>query len=55
MISTILGYRQVAGFATLVALPTFLLGVVIIILGIIGEYVLRISMKSPHTTGSRGR
>ena len=39
VISTSLGYREVAGFATLVALITFLLGVVIIILGIIGEYV----------------
>jgi dolichol-phosphate mannosyltransferase len=34
--------REVAGFATLVALITFLLGVVMIILGIIGEYVWRI-------------
>ena len=42
VIGTILGYREVAGFATLVALITFLLGVVIIILGIIGEYVWRI-------------
>ena len=42
VISTSLGYREVAGFATLVALITFLLGVVIIILGIIGEYVWRI-------------
>ena len=32
----------VAGFARLVALITFLLGVVIIILGIIGEYLWRI-------------
>jgi polyisoprenyl-phosphate glycosyltransferase len=40
---TIFGYRGgVAGFATLVALITFLLGVVMIILGIIGEYVWRI-------------
>jgi polyisoprenyl-phosphate glycosyltransferase len=42
VIATLLGYREVAGFATLVALITFLLGVVIIILGIIGEYVWRI-------------
>ena len=41
-ISAILGYREVAGFPTLAALITFLLGVVIIILGIIGEYVWRI-------------
>ena len=42
VITTILGYGEVAGFATLVALLTFLLGVVMIILGIIGEYVWRI-------------
>ena len=42
MIPTIFGYRDVAGFPTLVALISFLLGVVIIILGIIGEYVWRI-------------
>jgi dolichol-phosphate mannosyltransferase len=42
VITTIFGYREVAGFATLVALITFLLGVVIIILGIIGEYLWRI-------------
>ncbi len=39
----ILGYRVgVAGFPTLVALITFLLGLVIIILGIMGEYLWRI-------------
>jgi dolichol-phosphate mannosyltransferase len=43
VILTIFGYRGgVAGFATLVALITFLLGVVMMILGIIGEYVWRI-------------
>ena len=40
--SRIVGYREVAGFAALVALITFLLGVVMLILGIIGEYVWRI-------------
>jgi hypothetical protein len=35
-------YREVVGFARLVALTSFLLGVVISILGIIGEYVSRI-------------
>lgn len=40
--SALVGYRPVAGFATLVALISFLLGVVMIILGIIGEYVWRI-------------
>jgi dolichol-phosphate mannosyltransferase len=42
VVSTMLGYREVAGFATLVALISFLLGLVMIILGIIGEYVWRI-------------
>jgi glycosyltransferase involved in cell wall biosynthesis len=42
VITTIMGEREVAGFATLVALLTFLLGVVMITLGIIGEYVWRI-------------
>lgn len=42
VVNTILGYREVAGFATLAALFTFLLGVVILTLGIIGEYVWRI-------------
>lgn len=43
VIQTILGYRAgVAGFPTLVALITFLLGLVIIILGIMGEYLWRI-------------
>jgi dolichol-phosphate mannosyltransferase len=40
--SRIVGYREVAGFAALAALIAFLLGVVMIILGIIGEYVWRI-------------
>lgn len=42
VIPAIFGYREVAGFATLVALICFLLGLVIIILGIIGEYLWRI-------------
>jgi glycosyltransferase involved in cell wall biosynthesis len=42
VIPAIFGYREVPGFATLVALISFLLGMVIIILGIIGEYVWRI-------------
>jgi hypothetical protein len=42
VLATVLGHRDVAGFATLVALIAFLLGLVIIILGIIGEYLSRI-------------
>lgn len=41
-IQALLGHKEVAGFATLVSLITFLLGVIILILGIIGEYVWRI-------------
>lgn len=41
--AAIFGYRgEVAGFPTLAALITFLLGVVIMTLGIIGEYIWRI-------------
>ena len=42
VITTFLGSRDAAGFATVVALISFLVGVVIIILGVIGEYVWRI-------------
>jgi dolichol-phosphate mannosyltransferase len=42
VITAILGYREVAGFPTLAALLAFLLGVVMVLLGIIGEYVWRI-------------
>ena len=43
VIQAALGYRAgVPGFPTLVALVTFLLGLVIIILGIMGEYLWRI-------------
>jgi dolichol-phosphate mannosyltransferase len=41
-VSTLLVERTVPGFATLVALITFLLGQIIIMLGIIGEYLWRI-------------
>ena len=40
--SALLGIRPVPGFASLAALISFLLGLVIIMLGIIGEYVWRI-------------
>ena len=42
VIDTILGQRDVPGFATLAAMISFLLGMVMIMLGIIGEYVWRI-------------
>ena len=41
-VNTLLGRGEVRGFATIVALISFLLGVVIIMLGIIGEYLWRI-------------
>lgn len=42
VINALLGYRDVQGFPTLVALLTFILGLIIIMLGIIGEYLWRI-------------
>lgn len=45
VISTLLGNREVEGFATLVALITFLLGLIIIMLGLIGEYLWRIFVQ----------
>jgi dolichol-phosphate mannosyltransferase len=42
VISAVVGYQDVAGFPTLAALISFLLGVVITILGIVGEYIWRI-------------
>lgn len=40
--NALLGRTEVAGFATLVTLITFLLGTIIVLLGIIGEYIVRI-------------
>lgn len=42
VISSLLGNRPVPGFATIAALICFLLGLVIIMLGVIGEYLLRV-------------
>ncbi len=42
LFNTLTGHGAVAGFATIVALISFLLGMVIIMLGIIGEYLWRI-------------
>ncbi len=41
-IDAVFGIRDVPGFPTLVALISFLLGLIIIMLGIIGEYIWRI-------------
>lgn len=41
-LSALFGGREVPGFTTLAALITFLLGLIIIMLGIIGEYIWRI-------------
>lgn len=45
VINTLLGEREVEGFATLAALITFLLGLIIIMLGLIGEYLWRIFVQ----------
>jgi dolichol-phosphate mannosyltransferase len=42
VVTTLLGQRNVAGFPTLVALITFLLGLMTMILGFVGEYLSRI-------------
>lgn len=41
-VNALFGKQDVAGFPTLVALITFLLGLIIVMLGIIGEYLWRI-------------
>jgi dolichol-phosphate mannosyltransferase len=42
IVAALAGVRDVEGFPTLVALITFLLGLIIIMLGVIGEYLWRI-------------
>ncbi|MBI3607908.1 MAG: glycosyltransferase family 2 protein [Nitrospirae bacterium] len=42
VINAFLGNTDVRGFATIVALMTFLLGLIIVMLGVIGEYLWRI-------------
>jgi len=42
IISSLMGNRPVPGFATITCLICFLLGIVIIMLGVIGEYLLRV-------------
>jgi dolichol-phosphate mannosyltransferase len=41
-IHALIGKQEVPGFPTLAALLAFLLGVVILMLGVIGEYIWRI-------------
>jgi dolichol-phosphate mannosyltransferase len=45
------GGSQVRGYASMVALLTFLLGLVMMMLGIIGEYVWRILDESRNRPG----
>jgi glycosyltransferase involved in cell wall biosynthesis len=45
VLNTLFGTREVQGFATLAALITFLLGLIIIMLGLIGEYLWRIFVQ----------
>jgi polyisoprenyl-phosphate glycosyltransferase len=42
IVTVLTGHREVQGFAALASLISFLLGLVIVMLGIIGEYVWRI-------------
>ena len=42
LMNTLIGRSAVPGFATIVALTSFLLGLVIVMLGVIGEYLWRI-------------
>lgn len=45
-VNTLLGYVQTKGYASTIVLITFLLGLIILMLGIIGEYILRIFYES---------
>ncbi len=48
IISTLFGGIPVRGFATTIALITFLMGLIIIMLGVIGEYLWRIFDETNH-------
>lgn len=52
IIATLLGQREAPGFATIVALVSFLLGLVIIMLGIIAEYLWRIYDETNQRPGA---
>jgi dolichol-phosphate mannosyltransferase len=52
LVNALRGHTDVRGFATIVALMSFLLGLVIVMLGVIGEYLWRIfdeTNKRPET------
>jgi glycosyltransferase involved in cell wall biosynthesis len=52
IVTTLLGRAEVPGFATVVALVSFLLGLVIVMLGIISEYLWRIYDETNHRPGA---
>jgi polyisoprenyl-phosphate glycosyltransferase len=52
LVTTLLGRKEVPGFATIVALVSFLLGLVIVMLGIIGEYLWRVYDETNHRPGA---
>jgi dolichol-phosphate mannosyltransferase len=52
IVTTLFGRSEVPGFATIVALVSFLLGLVIVMLGIIGEYLWRIYDETNQRPGA---
>lgn len=52
IVTTVFGRREMPGFATIVALVSFLLGVVIVMLGIIGEYLWRVYDETNQRPGA---
>jgi dolichol-phosphate mannosyltransferase len=52
VVSTLFGRREIPGFASIVALVSFLLGLVIVMLGIIGEYLWRIYDETNQRPGA---
>jgi polyisoprenyl-phosphate glycosyltransferase len=52
IVATLMGRREVPGFATIVALVSFLLGLVIIMLGVIAEYLWRIYDETNRRPGA---
>jgi len=51
VISLLLGHVHVRGYTTIIALVTFLLGLIMVMLGIIGEYLWRILDESRNRPG----
>jgi dolichol-phosphate mannosyltransferase len=52
IVATLFGRREVPGFATIVALVSFLLGLVIVMLGIISEYLWRVFDETNQRPGA---